>query len=281
MLDIEVTIVPEMAGELAARMMSIWPDMEVETLGRGVHARLPVDRTVDRRLAQLEEVLRAVEEAKGLSPLDVRAVNLTGPDSGPERIDVGRFRILRPEAEAPPDPDKITLRLDPGAAFGTGGHPSTALTLLALDEFLTPAPGVRPRTGASVLDVGAGSGILSLASARLGAGPILAVDVVEEAIEAARRNAAANMIDSITVGRTLPQPDSGKFDLILANLVPSVLTRLLKRLVPLMAAEGAMIVSGFADAQTPQVVRVLTKTGLVIQKSYSGQGWTALTLILP
>ncbi|MDY6851130.1 MAG: 50S ribosomal protein L11 methyltransferase, partial [Thermodesulfobacteriota bacterium] len=188
----------------------------------------------------------------------------------------------RPGVEVQAGSDRIVLTLEPGLAFGTGGNPSTSLTLAAMDEYFNPSPGLPSRSGVRVLDVGTGSGILALAAAHLGAGPILAVDSSHEAAETAQKNAAlSDMASKITVSRTTLDKVSGEFDLILANLVPAVLVRAGKKLPRLLAPEGTMIVAGFADSQTPQIVKAMTKAGLVIIKSYSQAGWAALTFSRP
>lgn len=282
MLEFEIEIAPGLAGDLATRVMALWPGLEVKTYEESVRFRLPLDKDTDTNLQRLEKALQALEKTRALDPVNVKIRNLTGPDSGPKLLRRGRFVIRRPGVEVQAGADQIVLTLEPGLAFGTGGHPSTSLTLAAMDEYFNPQPGSPSRSGARVLDVGTGSGILALAAARLGAGPILAVDSSHEAAETAPKNAALNGVASkITVSRTTLDKVSGEFDLILANLVPAVLVRAGKKLPRLLAPEGTMIVAGFADSQTPQIVKAMTKAGLVIIKSYSQAGWAALTFSRP
>ena len=280
MLELEVEINPELTGDLASRIMSRWPGLEVETHDNSVTFAIPVNNRLDEGLQAVEAALQKIEQVRGLEELNVRARNVFGPDTGPEAINLGRFVIRHPETVAISNPDRITLVVDAGQAFGTGGHASTALALTAIEQYFSPPPGAPSTQGNRVLDVGTGSGVLALAAARMGAGPVLAVDPSAEAIEAARLNVERNQLtDQIALEQCAADQISGEFDLIVANLVTSVLTRTQRKLAKLMAPQGAMIVAGFADAQTPQIVKALTKTGLVTSKSYSRDGWTGLILV--
>ena len=273
-------IFPELSGELASRLMAVWPGLEVKAEAGFVSFTLPVDREIDRNLELLEQTLKKLEEGRNLPDLGVRCVNRSGPDSAGDNIQAGCFLIVQPGGDHISAPDKIVMTIDPGAAFGTGGHPSTRLSLAAMEEYFNPGPGAPSRQGARVLDTGTGSGILAVAAGLSGAGCILAVDPDREAAAAACRNASINGLESIMeFQETTADRIDGEFDLILANLVLSVLLRSCKKLVPRLAPEGTLILSGFADSQTPQVVKAVTKLGLVSVKSYSLDGWGALALI--
>jgi len=282
MLEFEVEIEPDLVGELATRLMTAWPGLEIITLEKNACFTLPVDERINGRLHQLEEILQALEKAKGLEPLTVRTRNIMGPDSAPEVLQRGRFLIIRPGVKISSKPEQIILTIEAGPAFGTGGHPSTFLALLALEEFFCLGHVFLTRPVVRVLDAGTGSGILALAAAKLGAASVSAVDPLPEAIESALRNAALNGLNSnLTITRTSAEKITGEFDLITANLVPAVLLKAGAKLPRLLAAEGTMIASGFSDQQTPQMVKLMTKAGLIIKKSYSQAGWTALVLNRP
>ena len=282
MLEFEIEIDPHLTGELASRIMALWPGQEVKTSKRTVTLLLPMDDEIDHNLRRFEQVLTALENARNLPLLTVHGRNLDGPDSGPGRISVGRFLILKVGAEARPEPDQILLTLDAGLAFGTGGHPSTALALVAIEDYFNHPPGYPSRSAARILDLGTGSGILALAAARLGTGPILAVDTAFEAVEATRKNADLNGLTSrLEISQTSADKITGRFDLILANLIPAVLIKLGKNMAGLLDPGGTVIAAGFADQQTPQVVKAMTKAGLIVSKSYSRAGWSALCLTKP
>jgi len=280
MLEFEVEIEPDLVCELATRLMTAWPGLEITTLEKNACFTLPVDERIDGRLHQFEETLQALERAKGLEPLTVRTRNTLGPDSAPEILQRGRFLIIRPGVKISSKPEQIILTIEAGPAFGTGGHPSTSLALQALEEYFCPVFPIKPAV--RVLDVGTGSGILALAAAKLGAASVSAVDPLPEAVDSARRNAALNGLNSnLTITRTSAEKVTGEFDLITANLLPSVLLKAGAKLPRLLAIEGTMIAAGFSDQQTPQVVKLMTKAGLIIKKSYSQAGWTALVLNRP
>ncbi|MFH1138148.1 MAG: 50S ribosomal protein L11 methyltransferase [Pseudomonadota bacterium] len=281
MLQFEIETPLGLTGDLAVRIMSIWPNLEIAPEENRVVFHLPVDERLDVNISLLEEALQAFERARNLDELNIVTRNLTGPDAGPDRIEAGRFLILRPGRPVGRlDAGREILFLESNAAFGAGGHPSTRLMLKALEDFFSSPPGAPSREGARVLDAGTGSGILSLAAARLGAGPIRAVDIATEAVEAAARNLALNRLtDRVEVEKLPADQAEGEYDLILANMTPSVLLRTVKKLVGFLAPPGVLILAGFADSQASQVVGALTKSAMVTQKSYSNSGWSALLMV--
>ncbi len=137
---------------------------------------------------------------------------------------IGRRLVIRPTwREHDPAPTDVVLALDPGMAFGTGLHPTTRLCLSGVERWADAGL----LDGATAIDVGCGSGILAVAAVKFGAASVLGVDTDPIAVEATERNAALNGVsDRITVRRgTLPQPDA-PFDLVLANLIASLLVAL-------------------------------------------------------
>jgi ribosomal protein L11 methyltransferase len=150
---------------------------------------------------------------------------------------VGRFWVGPPWEDAPPGADPIVV--DPGRAFGTGAHPTTRLTLELLQE--------EPAVGA-LLDVGCGSGVLSVAAARLGFSPVLGLDVDEAAIEATRANARVNGV-AVTAARADALADAlPKVRLVVANVALDVVQALLPRLQAPRA-----VTSGYLDRDRPDV----------------------------
>jgi ribosomal protein L11 methyltransferase len=149
-------------------------------------------------------------------------------------VRVGRLWVGPPWET--PDADAIAIVVDPGRAFGTGAHPTTRLCLELLEGL--------PRT--SVLDVGCGSGVLSIAAAKLGFGPILAVDVEAAAVEAARANAAANRVE-IEVSQldalTSPLP---RGDLVVANIALAAVEQ-----IPAHPEAVRFVTSGYLQSDEP------------------------------
>ncbi len=164
-----------------------------------------------------------------------------------------------------PDPEAITLVLDPGLAFGTGSHPTTRLCLQWLEERLTG--------GESVLDYGCGSGILAIAAVKLGAGRVVGVDVDAQAVTASRDNAARNQ-----VAADFHLPDAapaGQFDVLVAN----ILTNPLKALMPLLAARvrpgGRIALSGILAEQAEDVIAIYNQA-FDMRPWREAEGWVCL-----
>jgi len=156
-----------------------------------------------------------------------------------------------PSWTPPPDPDAINILLDPGLAFGTGTHPTTAMCLSALDAGLSE--------GQRVIDYGCGSGILGIAAARLGAATVLAVDNDPQAITASLDNAARNQVDGATFSAVLPDDASlqsvlASADWVVANILAGPLIDLAPHLITLMAPGGRLLLAGLLSDQVEEVV---------------------------
>ena len=166
---------------------------------------------------------------------------------------IGRRLLIVPSwEEAHPNPDDIILHLDPGMAFGTGGHETTRLCLEMLEQIMDDLPtGLAP----TVLDLGTGSGILAMAAAHLGAGSIRAVDIDPQAVEVARENLAINdLAERVQCCSTPLESLTEKYDIILANILAEELVRLAPQLTERLAEEGKLILSGIL-AEKESLVR--------------------------
>lgn len=160
-----------------------------------------------------------------------------------EPIHIGKRIWVVPSWHDAPDPDALILELDPGLAFGTGSHPTTRLCMEWLEENVRPA--------ASVLDYGCGSGILAMVASKLGAQPVVGVDIDPQAIEAARANSERN---GCVIEYMLPdQFGPGHFDLVVANILSSPLKLLAPMLSGRVAAGGSLILSGILARQADEV----------------------------
>ena len=153
------------------------------------------------------------------------------------------------------------VRLDPGLAFGTGTHPTTALCLEWLDAHLTP--------DARVIDFGCGSGVLGIAAALLGAAHVLCVDNDPQALDATRANAARNSVD---VTCSAPGGNLPEADVVLANILAGPLTELKETLCSATRAGGTLVLSG-VKADQGAALREAYAPGLTDVKTVARDGW--------
>jgi ribosomal protein L11 methyltransferase len=166
-------------------------------------------------------------------------------------------------------PGVLRVDIDPGAAFGLGDHSTTVLTLRLLRELIWP--------GATVLDVGCGSGVLSVVAARLGAPYVAAIDISPAAVEATADNAARNGVAGVVAVSASPLDTvADEFDIVLANLLAPTVVELAAHLTRLTAAAGALIVSGILADRHEDVLKALTPMRLV--QTATREGWAALLL---
>ena len=175
---------------------------------------------------------------------------------------IGR-RFLVVPLDFPPssDTDLIPLRIDPGGAFGSGTHPTTQLCLRALERHLIP--------GASVVDLGTGTGILAIAAAKLGASNVLALDIDGESVRVAAQNSAANGVDKQILVRQgslaellSAQVDQGPAALVLVNILAGIVESLFQDgLAAAVIPGGLLVLSGILVPQTPGIRACLQWSG--------------------
>ena len=195
-------------------------------------------------------------------------------------LSIGERLYVVPEwqrGEAVPE-GRVPLYLDPGLTFGTGSHASTRLCLEWLEEFVRP--------GGRVLDLGCGSGILSVAALLLGAETALGVDIDPKAVDVAYENAALNGLgrdrctflagDILTGGSLGAELAREPWDLVLANIVADVIIPLSARAEELLAPGGAFLCSGIIDTRAREVETALEGNGLRILSRKERDGWVAL-----
>lgn len=156
---------------------------------------------------------------------------------------IGRRVVIVPSwVEHTPKPDDVVVRIDPGMAFGTGQHQTTAMCLTALQDVIAG--------GESILDLGCGSGILAIAAAKLGANRVVAVDTDPQAIKATIDNAEANGVQIETHTGSLESVEE-EFDIIVANISGVTLERLAPQIARALRRDGDLIISGFlAEAES-------------------------------
>lgn len=195
---------------------------------------------------------------------------------------VGRRLLIVPswQADEHHDDDRdpageplLPVILDPGMAFGTGLHPSTRLCMAALERVVQP--------GDDVLDVGCGSGVLSITAARLGAVAILATDIDPIAIAATVENAERNGVEAQIAARLgslpLAEEKPAGWQVIVANILADVIVHLLvEGMARLLAPAGYLVVSGIIEPRAAEVEAALAAAGLRVHERLSEGDWVAL-----
>jgi ribosomal protein L11 methyltransferase len=184
---------------------------------------------------------------------------------------IGNHVVINPSwLEFVPEKDDVVVALDPGMAFGTGLHPSTRLCVRALEKLMW--------VDARVLDVGTGSGILSIVAAKMGARHVKALDIDPVAVESARDNARLNHVEAIvqaSEGSASAQPGN-EFDIVVANILAEVIVELAPVLVLNLAPAGVLVTSGILLEKTETVRESLRQLGLYSEIEIE-EDWVALT----
>ena len=223
-------------------------------------------------LDALQQDLRRTFALGELPPHRVEAL----PDRVWEREWLAHFRPMQfghrlwicPSGFSVQAQDAVVAYLDPGLAFGTGTHPTTALALEWLDGL--------DLAGSRVLDFGCGSGILSVAALLLGAEAVTACDIDAQALEATRANAARNDVDErLTVTPDAGEP-SGNFDVVVANIVSGTLIRNADAIAGHLAAKGRLLLSGILEDQVAEVVAAYADR-VILERPLVRAGWVRLT----
>jgi ribosomal protein L11 methyltransferase len=198
---------------------------------------------------------------------------------------IGKRLVVLPAWMDPPDPDRVAIKIDPGMAFGTGTHPTTQLCLELMEVFFTQSQIVN-RQSQIVIDIGCGSGILSIAALKLGAKSALGVDIDADSIVNARENASTNHVgDELILGiGSVQEIVDGKFPfrkapLVVANILAPVIIRLFDAgLAGLMDGGGSIILSGILQEQAQNVVEAAQAKGLRTNERKQMGDWVALTM---
>ena len=186
---------------------------------------------------------------------------------------IGKRIVVTPSwEEYTPSGDDVQMRLDPGMAFGTGTHDTTRLCLELLEEVVTPET--------RILDVGTGSGILSVGGVLLGAPSALGVDIDPVAVKVANENAEINEVQDKTefVCGDLTDKVHGKFEIVTANIVADVIIRLLSTVKNYLLKGGVLIISGIIDSRADEVENACHEAGFVTEKRLEHGGWVAIKL---
>lgn len=189
-----------------------------------------------------------------------------------EPLKMGKRLWICPSWCEPPDPNAVNINLDPGLAFGTGTHPTTAMCLAELDATIQP--------GVNLIDYGCGSGILAIAGLKLGANKAFAVDNDPQAVTATWDNAQRNAItqdqlDVFLVSQADTQERLQPVDLVIANILAGPLEALAPTLIDLMNPGGRLILAGLLTEQAAALIEAY-KPWVALRAVQAQEGWTLL-----
>ena len=232
-------------------------------------------------LAQVRMALSALKaQHSEYAPLTLTSSNLCDADwennwkQFYKPMEIGERLIVVPEWEQANTQGRVPLVLNPGLTFGTGSHATTRLCLTALEKHI--------HGGEKVLDLGCGSGILSIAALLLGTDHAFACDIDEKCVDVAYENAALNGVgkDRYTVrwgdvlsDRQLQSEFGTEYDVIVANIVADVIMGLAPQLRPFLKKDGLFLCSGIIDDRAEEVAQCLRDNGWTILETRSSEGW--------
>lgn len=251
-----------------------------------------IDEQLQQQLQGLSHIKLYLDETdtQSLSRLQSMGLNMTVtalPETDWENswqehypaVEVGEKLIVLPYWLADTDESGRTpVILDPGLTFGTGAHPSTQMVMEAMEQRLTP--------GSHCLDLGSGSGILSIAALRLGAASATGVDIDPKAEDIARENAAYNGFaapeftactgDVTADKRLMQQLNTQNYDMVLVNIVADVIIHLAPTLPAFLQEHSILICSGILDKRLDDVTAALQKAGLTVIETKSKEDWRCI-----
>ncbi len=245
-----------------------------------VYAYLPVDEYLEDKRQRLSEALWYLGRIQPLPDPAYRSIEdedwMAAWKTHYHPIPIGRRLLILPAWIEQADPGRVAVRIDPSMAFGTGTHPSTQLCLEVIEGSLQP--------GQSVIDVGCGSGILSIAALKLGAQKALAVDIDSASVRSTRENATINDVaDRLEVGLgSVSEVRQGQFRLrqagfVLANILAPVIIRLFDAgLAELVAPGGLLALSGILAEQGSSVRAAAEAKGLQFIEQRQMGDWIAV-----
>lgn len=296
-LEISMTVDGELAeavSEVLDRFVSngvviesgvIYNDAEDEGTPFGpvrIYGYLAVDDQLEERRQRLLEALYFLGRIQPLPEPTFKAIEdedwMAAWKKHYRPIQIGKKLLILPAWIEREDPGRVAVKIDPSMAFGTGTHPTTQLCLEMVEEYTRP--------GINLIDVGCGSGILSVAALKLGAGHALGVDIDNAAVISSKENAAANgVLERLEVGvGSVTELKEGKFSLrqaplVLANILAPVIIRLFAAgLADLVEPGGVLILSGILEPQAAGVLEAAEANGLKHLHTRQQLDWVAIAL---
>ena len=244
------------------------------------HIKLYLEDTDTAAMERLKKAVADLNLPMQAAPLAETNWEESWKDNYPPQ-EVGKTLIVVPYWLSDMETDRRKVILDPGLTFGTGAHPSTQMVMEKMESVLKP--------GFRCLDLGSGSGILSLAALRLGAASAVGMDIDPKAEDIARENAAYNgyavpefraMTGNVTEDKLLmDELAAAEYDLVLVNIVADVIIGLSPVLPRFLTEKSTLICSGILDVRLPDVTEALEKAGLRITDVLSKEDWRCVAAV--
>ena len=286
----------EALAEVLGRFVSNGVVVETETLfnpksqeneptgNMVVFGYLPADHTLEESRHKLEEALWHLGQIAPLPPVEYKPIQdedwMAAWKVHYQPITVGEHLLIMPAWKDPADGEtRLVVRINPAMAFGTGTHPTTQLCLRLMEDHLTP--------DLPVIDVGCGSGILSIAALHMGSSHVLAVDIDPQAVTSTLENAQLNEIDTtrLETGKgSVEEILTGRFTcqeapLVLVNILAPIIVRLFDQgLSQLVSPDGTLLLSGILEDQETAVTQAAESAGFIrIQRLTQGD-WVSLAM---
>lgn len=242
-------------------------------------AYLPVNGELEGRIQTLQQEIKALE-SRGVNtaPAVLTTTELQDEDWSDtwkqyfHTEKPGERVVIKPTwEEYEPKDDEVVIELDPGAAFGTGTHATTSMCIRQLEKLVKP--------GMTVFDVGTGSGILSIISAKLGAKNIQAVDYDDSVLKIVEENLEQNNVqDIISVAQSdLMQNVHGKAELVIANIIADIIIRLFDQLDEHLEQGGTLLTSGIIEDRIADVLAAAEAHGYGVVERLENKGWACIT----
>lgn len=240
-----------------------------------VHIYLSADENVNESLSAIEEKLKSADISFSVNTDSIKQEDWANNwKKYFHQLNIGEKMLICPSWEKAENPEnRAVLYLEPGMAFGTGTHATTCLCMEVMENYVTPE--------SEVLDIGCGSGILALSAMLLGAKSALGVDIDEKAVKTARENAERNGFKEPAIEfieGDLTEKVSGKYNLVLANIVADVIVLLCGSVRRFMSDDAVFIVSGIIKESEEQVLQSFAENNLTILQRKEKDGWLSFVL---
>ena len=242
------------------------------------HIKLYLEDTDTAGMERLKKAVAELKLSMTVAPLAEVDWEESWKDNYPPQ-EVGEKIVVLPYWLAEEETDRVKVILDPGLTFGTGAHPSTQMVMEKMEEVVKP--------GFKCLDLGSGSGILSIAALRLGAESAIGIDIDPKAEDIARENAAYNgfgapaftaLTGNVTEDKELmSRLAADEYDLVLVNIVADVIIGLSPILPNFLTEKSTLICSGILDVRLEEVCAALQKAGLTVTAVKEKEDWRSVT----